>query len=645
MSNLPKRTQGARLHIMDARPKVAAVGNKFLGAGMENVGPGSRYGNCTLEYMNIGNIHAMRGSLQKLMEALEISDVKKQQQAIEGSHWRDHVGRILGSAAKIATILASGNPVLVHCTDGWDRTAQLTCLAELILDPHYRTLEGLANLIEKEWLTFGHKFAQRHGHGTFSPKVKDTQRAPIFLQFIDCLWQMSQQFPTSFEWNEHCLLLLVDACYSCVFGTFLCNTDQERRVLYHVADGTVSVWSYMLSRRAAFTNPLFERRTSTLHDWSDVRLMPKYGAAQLQVWRSLYCRYFWTSINELVGIPFNTPDLSVVTLSCMFRSWMQRKDLRGPVSSGGNNNNNNNNNATLPRSSGQGGVLGPPTVGVTPTNAPSLPSLGSAASNVGGGVAAVTAGENGLVMMDGRPHAGQLSVPNGATTIGPSAGARVANQQRRTGSFSITLDEIEDQRKSHLGKRAVPVLDRDSGSSLMLDVEEDEEEEDPDGLDSGSKSLIFFRSRLEDSSGLEEKSSPPSLAKSKTPPQVAFPPGSMERLRATGPKRRSTSTGVLPKRDSAPTTSTSLNSSATGVSMSGGSGHSVKTTDRYSVSAVEQRSSAGRSGTNYNSEEASSPRAVSPRSNAAKRRGVKLNANEITAVIDEEFAHKTGDEK
>ena len=32
--------------------------------------------------------------------------------------------------------------VLVHCTDGWDRTAQLTALAMLMLDPYFRTIRG-----------------------------------------------------------------------------------------------------------------------------------------------------------------------------------------------------------------------------------------------------------------------------------------------------------------------------------------------------------------------------------------------------------------------------------------------------------------------------------------------------------------------
>ena len=32
--------------------------------------------------------------------------------------------------------------VLVHCSDGWDRTSQLTALAMLMLDPYFRTITG-----------------------------------------------------------------------------------------------------------------------------------------------------------------------------------------------------------------------------------------------------------------------------------------------------------------------------------------------------------------------------------------------------------------------------------------------------------------------------------------------------------------------
>lgn len=32
-------------------------------------------------------------------------------------------------------------PVLVHCSDGWDRTPQIVALSKLLLDPYYRTIE------------------------------------------------------------------------------------------------------------------------------------------------------------------------------------------------------------------------------------------------------------------------------------------------------------------------------------------------------------------------------------------------------------------------------------------------------------------------------------------------------------------------
>ena len=35
-----------------------------------------------------------------------------------------------------------GISVLVHCSDGWDRTAQTCSLASIMLDPYYRTIEG-----------------------------------------------------------------------------------------------------------------------------------------------------------------------------------------------------------------------------------------------------------------------------------------------------------------------------------------------------------------------------------------------------------------------------------------------------------------------------------------------------------------------
>jgi len=53
--------------------------------------------------------------------------------------------------------------VLVHCSDGWDRTSQIVALAMLLGDPYYRTIDGFELLIEKEWLSYGLQFHLRHG--------------------------------------------------------------------------------------------------------------------------------------------------------------------------------------------------------------------------------------------------------------------------------------------------------------------------------------------------------------------------------------------------------------------------------------------------------------------------------------------------
>ena len=146
------------------------------------------------------------------------------------------------------------------CSDGWDRTSGLTSLALLLLDPHYRTLPGFCALLAREWCNFGHRFGRRNGTGTGDAHARedgrDDQRAPVFLQFVDALWQVSRQHPTAFEFNDRALSALADHSYSGAYGTFAMDCEAER-----VAGGYVSssqsLWDVFLSpaTRAAYVNP------------------------------------------------------------------------------------------------------------------------------------------------------------------------------------------------------------------------------------------------------------------------------------------------------------------------------------------------------------------------------------------------------
>lgn len=43
---------------------------------------------------------------------------------------------------QLQALCEEGRSVLVHCSDGWDRTAQTCALTSLLIDSHYRTLHG-----------------------------------------------------------------------------------------------------------------------------------------------------------------------------------------------------------------------------------------------------------------------------------------------------------------------------------------------------------------------------------------------------------------------------------------------------------------------------------------------------------------------
>jgi myotubularin-related protein 6/7/8 len=53
--------------------------------------------------------------------------------------------------------------VLIHCSDGWDRTSQLSSLSQICLDPYFRTIDGFMALVEKDWVSLGQMFRYHGG--------------------------------------------------------------------------------------------------------------------------------------------------------------------------------------------------------------------------------------------------------------------------------------------------------------------------------------------------------------------------------------------------------------------------------------------------------------------------------------------------
>ncbi|EXJ95905.1 hypothetical protein A1O1_01030 [Capronia coronata CBS 617.96] len=335
--------------IVDARPTVNALAMQAMGMGSEDM---SNYKFATKVYLGIDNIHVMRDSLQKVIDALKDSDLTPlgpNRDLLRKSDWLKHIANVLDGAGLIARQVGlQHSHVLIHCSDGWDRTSQLSALSQICLDPYYRTLEGFMVLVEKDWLSFGHQFKHRSGflssekwfqieneritrgsddgdgrdpgggamsgaqktfenallsaRGFFSnsrhndsresinvdsdaepsasndtesqagrrivpgtpsrkdkekPATKVKETSPVFHQFLDATYQLMYQHPTRFEFNERFLRRLLYHLYSCQYGTFLLDSEKERKQA-KLSEKTRSVWDYFLARKNEFLNPKYD---------------------------------------------------------------------------------------------------------------------------------------------------------------------------------------------------------------------------------------------------------------------------------------------------------------------------------------------------------------------------------------------------
>ncbi len=325
--------------IIDARPTANAMVMSVKGAGTENM---DYYKDGKKLYLGVDNIHVMRESLSKVADALRDADQlaavhgKEEgatfldRQALRRSGWLKHISAILeGTLIIVKNIHINSSHVLIHCSDGWDRTAQLSSLSQLCLDPFYRTIRGFQVLVEKDWLAYGHRFADRCGHlssekffttaagdqvggggadaaaaflasmqNKFTPQSHVKETSPVFHQFLECVQQMQRQHPTRFEFNEEYLQRLHYHLYSCQFGTFLWNNERERRLPEGQAgvpcERTYSVWDFLNSaseaskfRNLEYDASLDDRNSRAVDaDMGVLAIDPK----DVKFWHELYGR-------------------------------------------------------------------------------------------------------------------------------------------------------------------------------------------------------------------------------------------------------------------------------------------------------------------------------------------------------------------
>ncbi|XP_041833428.1 myotubularin-related protein 5 isoform X4 [Melanotaenia boesemani] len=241
--------------------------------------------------IEVCDVRQVKNSFKKLMKACVPSSPTSDPnmsflRCLEESEWMALLHRVLQVSVLVVELLDTGSSVMVSLEDGWDVTTQVVSLVQLLSDPYYRTFDGFRLLVEKEWLSFGHRFSHR---GAQTLGSQSSGFTPVFLQFLDCVHQIHLQFPMEFEFSQYYLKFLAYHYVSNRFRTFLLDSDYERielGVLYEEKGERKSpqvcksVWDYI--DRLNKKTPIFYNYMYSPEDEEVLR--PYTFISNLKVW-------------------------------------------------------------------------------------------------------------------------------------------------------------------------------------------------------------------------------------------------------------------------------------------------------------------------------------------------------------------------
>ncbi|GCB65048.1 hypothetical protein scyTo_0013413 [Scyliorhinus torazame] len=184
---------------------------------------------------------------------------------LENANWLEIIRQCLKKALDIVECLEHSTSVVLVEENCSDLCCLIASLVQVIIDPHFRTISGFQSLIQKEWVMGCHCFLDR-----CNLLRNNDKEVSVFLLFLECVWQLLQQYPPAFEFTETYLTILSDSMYIPIFSTFLFNSpwqrdnnqmlDEDRRMRSRSLK-LPSVWEWSVqfenSVQALFYNPLY----------------------------------------------------------------------------------------------------------------------------------------------------------------------------------------------------------------------------------------------------------------------------------------------------------------------------------------------------------------------------------------------------
>ncbi|XP_074862498.1 myotubularin-related protein 10 isoform X1 [Carettochelys insculpta] len=174
------------------------------------------------------NIQEIQASFIKLKQLCVNEPFEEMEEkwlsSLENTRWLEYVRLFLKHSAELVYMLDSKHvSVVLQEEEGRDLSCFVASLIQVMLDPYFRTIVGFQSLIQKEWVMAGYQFLDRCNHLKRADK-----ECPLFLMFLDSVWQLLEQYPSAFEFSETYLTILYDSTWISLFGTFLFNCPHQR---------------------------------------------------------------------------------------------------------------------------------------------------------------------------------------------------------------------------------------------------------------------------------------------------------------------------------------------------------------------------------------------------------------------------------
>lgn len=114
----------------------------------------------------------------------------------------------------------------------------------------------------------------------------------MFELFLDCIYQIGNQFPTFFEFNAEFLRDIAFHSLAMQFGTFLGNCDQERETL-NTKNKTTSLWTYINNNKKAYKNPFYQFQEGLV---KTKQIYPYAFVAKIKLWEELHMKWILPSV-------------------------------------------------------------------------------------------------------------------------------------------------------------------------------------------------------------------------------------------------------------------------------------------------------------------------------------------------------------